>query len=156
MEVSLSMRFTQFQFIAVGSVLLLAGCSSGSDQWKSKRPKTAPAAGVITLNGKPLDGAQVILVPTSGDHGGSALSEGDGRFRLATFPPDDGVVPGNYKVMIIKSLVPQNPDPGSPESTVPQFAKLLVPEKYTDAESSGLTVEIPASGKQDIRLELKE
>src|SRR5436190_21218037 len=105
--------------------VVASGCSSGSDKWKANRPKTVPATGVISLNGHPLDEAQIVLVPSGGSHGGSGLSDGNGTFALQTFPPDDGVVAGTYKVMVIKSLVPQNPDPGSPESKVPQRAKLL-------------------------------
>ena len=58
--------------------------------------------------------------------------------------------------MIIKSLVPQNPDPGSPESKVPQRAKLLIPKKYTDPNSSGIEVVVPESGKTDLKIELSE
>jgi hypothetical protein len=140
----------------VCSLMLLTGCSQSGDKWKNSRPKTVLASGIITLSGKPLDGAQVVLVPTSGGHGASALSAADGSFRLATFPPDEGAVPGSYKVMIIKSVVPQNPDPGSPESTVPQYAKLLIPEKYADPEKSGLTIEIPVAGTKDIKIDLNE
>lgn len=139
----------------VGMCLLLfvVGCSQGGDKWKDKRPKTVKAAGMLFLEGKPLEGAQVVLV---GGQGGSGLSGADGSFRLSTFPPDEGVVPGAYKVMIVKSAVPQNPEPGSEESSTPQYAKLLVPAKYTDPETSGISVEIPEAGKEDLKLELKE
>jgi hypothetical protein len=142
----------------VGTVIFVCGCSSGgsNDKWKSSRPETVPAAGMITLNGAPLEGAQVVLIPTSGGLGGSAVSDAKGSFRLTTFPPDDGVVPGSYKVMIAKSEVPENPDPDSPESTVPKYAKSLIPAKYSNPETSGLVIEIPDSGDEEIELELKE
>lgn len=137
------------------TLLLLSGCG-GEDPWKKNRPKTAPAKGAITLNGKPLDDAQVVLVPTSGSTGCSGKSDAKGAFELAAFPPDPGVVPGSYKVMIVKSEIPTTPDPNSPESNKAMYAKLLVPKKYTDPETSGLTVDIPEAGKLDIKLELKD
>jgi hypothetical protein len=141
-------------FVLLVSCVIAAGCSSGTDKWKANRPKTVPATGTISLNGQPLEEAQVVLVPSGGSHGASALSNASGMFALQTFPPDDGVVSGTYKVMVIKSLVPQNPDPGSPESKVPQRAKLLIPKKYTDANTSGLEIVVPETGKTDIKLEL--
>ncbi len=135
---------------------LLAGCGGSDDKWKDNRPKTVKAAGVVTLNGRPLDEAQIVLVPSGGSHAGSALSNKDGEFSLQAFPPDDGAVPGKYNVMVVKSLVPQNPDPGSPESKVAQYAKLLVPKKYTDPAKSGLTIEIPEAGTTELKLELKD
>jgi hypothetical protein len=143
------------RFLFCGTVLL-AGCGGGADKWKANRPRTVPASGMITMNNRPLDEAQIVLVPTSGNHGGSGLSAADGTFRLQAFAPDDGVVPGTYKVMVVKSLVPQNPDPGSPESKVAQRAKLLIPKYYTDAAKSGLEVVIPDGGKTDLVLELKD
>lgn len=139
--------------LACFCALLLMGCGSQDDKWKKDRPKTAPAAGVITLDGKPLDGAQVVLVPESGTHGASALSAADGSFRLSAFPPDDGAVPGSYKVMIVKSIVPELQEGETAELA---YAKLLVPKKYTDANTSGLMVDIPDAGKTDIKLELAE
>jgi hypothetical protein len=140
----------------VCSAGLFVGCSGGEDKWKAGRPKTVEAAGTITLNGKPLDQAQVVLLPTGGQNGGSAMSDDQGAFNLSSFPPDPGVVPGSYKVMIVKANVPELQDEESAEAKVPQRAKLLVPKKYTDPKTSGLTVEVPEAGKKDILIELKE
>ncbi|GIX04682.1 MAG: hypothetical protein KatS3mg114_0551 [Planctomycetaceae bacterium] len=130
--------------------LMMMGCSSSEDKWKSNRPKTVPASGKITLNNEPLVDAQVVLVPVSGSYGASGLSGKDGSFKLSAFPPDEGVVPGSYKVMIVKAEVPEVQE----DEAVMSYAKLLVPQKYTDANTSGLTVDIPESGKTDIKLDL--
>jgi hypothetical protein len=137
-------------------IALTAGCSSGigNDKWKSARPRTVPAAGTITLNGAPLEGAQIVLIPANGKLGGSGVSDAKGAFRLTTFPPDDGVVPGSYRVMIAKAELPENPDPDAPESTVPKFAKSLIPARYSNPETSGLTVEVPDSGDKEIVIAL--
>jgi len=149
------MMTTRLAVVFSCTLVLLCGCG-GEDKWKKNRPKTVPASGTITLNGKPLVDAQVVLVPTTGTTGCSGKSDEKGAFELAAFAPDPGVVPGSYKVMIVKSEIPASPDPNAPESNKAIYAKLLVPVKYTDPEKSGLTVDIPEAGKKDIKFELKD
>lgn len=149
-----SMRLLLF----VTSICLIpftTGCGS-SDKWKDSRPTTSEASGVVTFNGKPLEEAQIVLVPEGTSAAGSALSGVNGEFSLAAFPPDAGVVPGTYNVMVVKSFVPQNPDPNDPESRSIQYAKALIPAKYSDARTSGLSITVPESGVTDLKLELVE
>ena len=119
--------------------------------WTEGRPTTVEASGVVTWNGSPVAQAQVVFVADGGNHSASALSGDDGKFVLATFPPDTGAVPGNYKVMVIKADVPELQDENSAEVA---RAKPLIPTKYADPNKSGLAVEIPEAGKTDITLEL--
>lgn len=135
-------------------IVVAVGCSSGDDKWKKDRPKTVPVHGKVLLNGEPLAEAQVVFVPTTGTHGASGLSGKDGSFKLSTFPPEEGVVPGSYKVMVVKSIVPEiqtDEDHGKAEMA---YAKLLVPQKYTDVNTSGLAVDVPEKGLTDLKLEL--
>ncbi|GIW99923.1 MAG: hypothetical protein KatS3mg111_3256 [Pirellulaceae bacterium] len=83
-------------------VLVLMGLSGcGGD----KLP-TVPVSGVVTLDGKPLEGATVTFVPQSpGARTASALTGSDGRFVLTTVKGGDGAVPGTYAVTI-KKVVP--------------------------------------------------
>lgn len=99
-----------------------------------------------------MAGAQVVFVSDGGSHSASGLSKADGTFTLSAFPPNDGAVPGKYKVMVIKSDVPEIQDENSAELAT---AKPLIPTQYSDPNKSGLAVEIPADGKTDIKLELK-
>jgi hypothetical protein len=139
--------------IAIG--LLVPGCGSGEDKWVKERPKTVPAKGVLTLDGKPLDAAQVVLVGAGeGASGGSGLSDAEGKFELSTFPPAKGIVPGSYRVMIVKSNVPETQDTSEEVYTPPATATILVPVKYTTPDTSNLTIDVPESGKEDIKLEL--
>lgn len=133
---------------------VLVGCSSADDKWKSQRPKTVLATGVVTLDGKPLEAAQVVFVTGGDGTGGSGLSDKDGRFELSAFPPDKGIPPGTYSVMIVKAIVPEIQDVSEDKYAPPAKATLLVPVKYTTPTTSGLSVVIPETGKEDIRLEL--
>jgi hypothetical protein len=139
----------------MGTCLVLAsGC--GADT--SHLPKTVPAVGVVTLDGKPLDGAQVVFVGEAANSTGAfGATDANGRFSLRAFTEKEGVVPGSYKVQVSKTIVKQlspseaaNLDGGEPVRY-----DYGVPPKYTGFKTSGLSAEIPDTGKQDLKFELK-
>src|SRR5436305_14453351 len=88
--------------VCVLSVLLSAyGCGSSGHNL----PKTVPATGVVTLDGKPVDGAQVVLVPAGQEiTGASGVTDSSGRFSLRAYPEKDGAIPGEYKVQVSKTV----------------------------------------------------
>lgn len=137
-------------------VLLVSGCSSSDDKWKKDRPKTVPATGVVTLDGVPLTEAQVVAVAEGNGTGASGMSDAEGKFSLDSFAPDPGAVPGTYKVMIVKSIVPEVQDVSEDKYSPPTKATLLVPVKYTDFNKSGLTAVIPEGGTAELKFELKK
>lgn len=134
--------------------VLAAGCGSGG-------PTTIPIRGEVTYNGQPLKDVPQGLVhylPTSGDgRQASGRIQPDGSFELTTFQKADGVVPGEYNITVSAYTT-------QPELTREQVeaahgvgiakARLLVPEKYTDPASSGLsdTVDDNHSGFKRIEL----
>ncbi|MBA3312591.1 MAG: hypothetical protein M3552_06080 [Planctomycetota bacterium] len=139
----------------------VAGCGGGSDEWTEKRPATAPAEGKLTYKGEGVEGATVLLVPDAAGgevYGASAVTRSGGAFALAAWPPQTGVVPGKYKVAVSKKVMPEMSevpaDSHDSDNTAPP-AKNMLPEQYGDPNKSGLTLEVPATGKTDILLELK-
>jgi hypothetical protein len=146
--------------IVAVAVLSCLGCG-GSDSSKANRPKVVPADGLVTYQGKPLEGATIVLSPTGeGKHGASAMSDANGQFQLSTFPPDLGAVPGDYKVAVSKQsvVVIPEPPPGMHAEDMPRppKPKALIPDKFANPEKSGLTTNIPEAGKTDIQIELKD
>jgi len=116
--------------LAAAAVLAMAiGCGP-------RRPAVVPAAGIVTLDGKPLPGGFVRLVPAA-----SRVATGeirpDGRFTLGTFAAGDGCVLGTHGVEVIGPL----PAGGEMAAAVPAPA-VAVPARYRAAETSGLTVDI--------------
>jgi len=116
--------------------------------------------GVLTFKGDPVEGATVVLAPEfpgATAYTASAITQSDGSFTLSAFPPDEGVVPGTYLVGVSKVEAPaagaQPAD--SHEEYVPVETKNLLPAKYSDPNSSGLKLEIPAEGVTDLKLELQ-
>ena len=124
----------QFAWIAVA---LLAGCQQGA----------VPITGVITLDGVPLGNAQVMFKPL-GEVDAKVVAMGSsdesGQFSFIA----SGIPAGNYRVLVFKMM-----EIGAAGNIDGNELSIPVPEKYSDEETSPLTVEFPA--KTEIRLELQ-
>jgi len=73
--------------------LFTAGCGSGKDLSKVK--------GVVTLNGRPLEGAVVEFQPTATKGSPSAgKTDANGRYELMYTFNESGAVPGKHVVSI--------------------------------------------------------
>ncbi len=132
------------------SLALLAGCGP-------KRPETMYVEGIVTLDGKPVENAAVMFSPAEG-RPASGSTDAQGRFELQTFEPRDGAVPGSHKVTVtlneVSGVMP-DPDGLSGEIAPGGFqVKWIVPEKYSNPDSSGLTVEVDRSLDLPVKLEL--
>jgi len=100
------------------------------------RPAVVPAAGIVTLDGKPLAGGFIRLVPAA-SRPATGVIDSDGRFTLGTFAEADGCVPGTHGVELIGPL----PAGGETSAAVPA-PTVTVPARYRAAETSGLTITI--------------
>src|SRR5262245_53940087 len=78
-------------------VAIVVGCGDG--------PALVPVAGSVTLDGKPLEGANLSFMPVPGNvisTPGSDVTGPDGTFTM-TFNGRSGLAPGKYKVLISKT-----------------------------------------------------
>ena len=107
-------------------------------------PTAAPVSGVITLDGKPLWGGEIEFFPKEGRPSFGTIRT-NGRYRLSTFEPNDGAVPGVYRVAIT-SRPTRKPPAGS--ATAP------VADRYGNPDTSGLTA-VVQSGSNTIDFSLK-
>ncbi len=148
--------------LTFGLVLLLplaVGCGGGPSVG------AIPATGIVTLDGKPLDGATVSFVPDSDEaRSASGLTDATGAFRLTSLAPGDGAVPGKYKITVskvssgpaeeaaptsqeeaMKKLQEKSKAGGSSAfySSTPSFTvKQTLPARYADSKTSGLQAEV--------------
>jgi hypothetical protein len=142
----MSSRFWPVAALVVG--LLAAGCGGRKD-----RPPLGRVSGKVTYNGEPLAKASVVFLP---DQEGirSAMGETDeqGRYTLWTYDPGDGAPVGKHKVTVTlrgasekAEMHPSAIGKGKGEAYYEQVAftgKPLIPEKYFNPMTSGLTADV--------------
>src|SRR6476469_2586170 len=128
--------------------ITLTGCPNSS------RPATYRVTGTVTMQGKPVAGAVITFVPTGTDGAAaSAITDSDGKYALTTWRAGDGARPGEYRVKVskqeqtavdpskmVKNLTIEEEQKIYVESKKPRPpAKSLLPRKYQDDQTSGLT-----------------
>jgi len=112
---------------------------------------TAPVSGKVTYRGKAVPTGTVMFVPSEGPAATGEIGT-DGTYKLTTCHPDDGAVIGKHKVTItaLQGMGDALPEQRSP--TPPP----LIPAKYLNDETSGLTAEVKAGTKNEVNFELKD
>lgn len=126
------------------------------------RPPVFPANGIVIYQGKPVAGATVMLESQSSDEkarGKVAIGHTDsgGRFRVRTYKEYEGAVAGPHRVSVTKfEYVENKPANADPNIDYPLIPKPLLPERYKDFATSGLTATVTEQGPNSFRLELEE
>ncbi len=121
-------------WLIVVTTTALAGCGDG-------RPERVPVAGVVTIDGTPLNRGFITFVPEQG-RSSSGDIDAQGRFELFSYKPGDGVLLGNHKVEVVAI-----------ETISDTKMRWLVPKKYANRDSSGLTCEVDGP-RDDVEIEL--
>src|SRR5687768_3127557 len=82
-------------FIALTLLTLLAGCGPSG-------PAMVKVTGTVTLDGTPVEGANVMFVPASTGKPAQGKTDAAGKFTLNTDPskPDDGAQEGEYNIAV--------------------------------------------------------
>lgn len=124
-------------------------------------PRTSAVEGVVLLDGKPLVGAAIQFVPQGTGQGANGETDKNGEFSMSTFKPRDGVVAGDYKV-VITQLAKAEPTPyASAEEAMAAAGKApppkpsgpTLPEKYTRPDQTPLAQTVPV--KEKLKFDLK-
>lgn len=150
-------------------ILLCGGCGRRS----AARPvRTFPARATVVLDGAPVAGAAVFFSPTSDGYAAYGVCDDHGVAKLTTFSPGDGVASGVYSVKVSKDEATRNPtvslpDPETdPDGYERAHAKMvaggkalfdirnLIPEKYRDYGTSGLTADVLPQDTNEFRFDL--
>jgi hypothetical protein len=94
-------------FTALASLtVVLTGCGA----------KLVPVSGVVTLDGKPVEGATVTFVSEDGKSTYSGSTDASGNFSLQS-GEKVGALPGDYKITVVKSPIKPSAEVMSPDST---------------------------------------
>lgn len=162
------------RFAAVAlSLVLLAGCQGGGTTLD-----TVPVTGTVTLSGSPVVGATVTFSPKGeGGRAAFATTDANGQYTLTTVTAGDGAMVGSYGVAIAKTeqaaaanvqggavgeMSPEQLDAvyeaarseieGGPDADT--GPKELLPVRYKDAATSGLTAEVKDGEDNDFDFDL--
>ena len=133
-------------FVFVGLALLL-GCN------QSTGPETVEVSGTVTMQGDPVDGATIVFSRTNAGEASQLASQAetdaDGNFSLGTYLGGDnfksGIEPGDYQVSISKLEVVQD---------MRKRPKNLLPKKYSEPSTSGLTATVKVDGENNFVFDL--
>ena len=111
----------------------------------------ANVTGSVTMGGQPQEGARVTFIPMDSKsdvppQGGATQADGKFTFKMP---------PGKYKVTVAKWVDKSGNVPGESEDPTQDFTQLLesgmltqvVPAQYASPETTPLSAEIPAGGK---------
>jgi hypothetical protein len=125
--------FSSHRFCIVCVTILVALSSSGCGQ---KAASVGLVRGTVTLDGKPLQFGNVVAIPSAGPSAEGVIQ--NGQFELSTFGKNDGAVSGTHKVIVTAR------EPAQGSRSEPIAGKLLVPQRYTNPDVSGLSIEVKA------------
>jgi hypothetical protein len=133
----------------VGLAALLVACVA-CDVGCGRRPTLVPVSGRVTLDGKPLGFGSVMIQPTGGPAARGTIQP-DGSFAVGTFTPGDGAIVGPASVRVA-CYEQQRPGAPPPQGEL-ALGKSLIPEKYTQFETSGITATV-AAGMAPLEIDL--
>ena len=146
----------------------LAGCGR-AQRWPAL---TEPTTAVVQLDGKPVEGALVMLGPVGKGYASQGTTAADGKATLTTFRPGDGAVAGDYKVLVSLEETRDNPELKFPDPAIDREAydlarhkaaaagltyylvRQLLPQRYVSFDTSGLEDEIRRGSVNEVVLDL--
>jgi len=139
----LGMEITVFRFALLLIPVLLVGCGESG-------PRTVEASGVVTLDGNPVEKAQVTFIDANASNPAVAITDAQGRFSLRYNAEKSGAIPGNYQVQVSKTVMELSQE----EGTDIKLSHRL-PKQYSNIATSGLTQSIPEAGIKNIEIKLQ-
>jgi hypothetical protein len=125
------------RLVLILCALCINGCRSGT--------RLVPVAGTVTLDGRPLSAASVVLSPVRATSPGPFCGKTDAQGRFQLGPTDNagtGAAAGEYFVIITTV----EPPPGGSELSPPPQEKEIVPDEY---RSGTKRFQVPAGGTRE-------
>lgn len=128
------MRIPRHYLLLLLLMMVVIGCGDG----RVKLP-TAPVAGTVSYQGKPLTKGRIIFFHPSGQAAAADLAP-DGAFNLVAFQGMNQVAISCFETD--QPIVTNNPH-GRASLSPP---KSLIPARYVEPGTSGLTFEVKPGG----------
>jgi hypothetical protein len=140
--------------LGIGLVCWLSGCGGGGGD----TPDMYTTTGVVTYNGEPVAGANVVFHPIEDDRGGrpaTGVTNEAGEFSLRMFG-QEGAVPGDYKVTVV---IPPPMTEATDESVYAEPTgeeESPIPRIYTTVLETPLTATITENGENNFPFTLED
>jgi hypothetical protein len=139
--------------VAMATMIVAMGCGDG-------RPTRWPVTGSVRINGRPAEGALVVLHPVPGTVVAEAEKvrptgscDRDGNFVIGTWQQADGVPAGRWKATVEWFLSADMAEEADPETARSEQDRLG--GAYADPEETPLTVDVTNSAVQLPSFELR-
>jgi hypothetical protein len=139
----------QLGFPLLASIIVI--CALGCNKTSYEIVKVQ---GTVSYKGQPLTKGDISFIPIQVEEGAmrrmgvSAINE-KGEYVINSFKPGDGVIPGEYKIIIISR------DKASAEASDEEIAarKWYAPKVYSDAATTPLKATISSDAPQPVKLD---
>jgi len=167
-------------WVAVGLLSIVAAGCGGDTRPPAGGADAVDVTGMVTFDGTPLKGGMVNFKSADGGGGGPIDASGRYKARVAPgeyqvgivhmpaygAPPTGGAKPGSEGVPAPSPSAPPKasspggpPKPGAAPGSAPKVspgtaAGSLLPPKYSDPSTSGLTATVVKEGKNEIDFNL--
>lgn len=136
---------TRFVFLVALGLPAIAGCGGEPGE------KRVPVAGVVTLDGEPLEGAEINFLHEKNPIG--MLTGPGGKYNIPT-----GVVPGTYKVTVSKQEGLEEVPEGVAVAPMPGGTKdnpETLPPHFSNPRLTKLQIIVPPEGTESANLDLR-
>lgn len=127
--------------IVFASLVLTLCAALGCDG----HPPTAPVQGTVYFEDQLLKFGSVMFSPAGGGQPARGEIQPNGTFTLSTFAEGDGAIVGSHRVRIMCNSVQDPNNTAEYDVNAANVGRLMIPRKYTQLSSSGLTADVSAS-----------
>jgi hypothetical protein len=141
------MRLNLSRRLLLATLLAAAGCG--------RSPALHPVKGRVSYLGKPLSFGIVMFQPPAGGPSTGEIRP-DGAFELEIPGVGIGAVAGRHQIIVL-CYESQDPQRATiPTEGEPTLGRLLIPARYSQYETSGLTRVVPDETSAPVILELTD
>lgn len=146
-------------------MIVVCGCGDGAET-----PTVVPVKGTVMYKQKPVEGATVSFMAKGASRAASGVSDASGAFQLSTYAANDGAIVGEHVITVskVKAEAQATSDPtanmNDPSQLTaqweqtkdgdPEASKTLLPEKYSNPNTTPLKETVSESGENTFVLQL--
>lgn len=149
---------------SVAATMVIFGCSDDSGL-----PTRYKVSGKVTHNGEPVPKATIVFEPVNPPLPEGRVANGlieNGSYTLTTATPDDGALPGEYKVMVLATTIDTTElakehggllhQGDNAHQKAAKAAKNPLPEKYAQTSNTPLKATVDAKNSNYFEFDLKD